>query len=360
MTEKKKIRVLVVDDETKLLDSYKIMLETAGFNVNTAENSKEAINLLNMYQHHVALVDLRIKDENGILLINSLKNLDKDIQIIIITGYPSHETAVEALKVGAYDYLSKTSETESIIETIEEAAEEYFFSKGISFDDDNSVKMNVICNNSFTKKGLITFCEKSKKIKIKAFSNNIPAFIKNNSALPNEIVLICGSCNFNEFDKTVKSIIKLKLILNNTVIVVFNHNLDEQQQIKLIKCGVSGFLDNTVSDEKTEELLLKVIDGEVLAPRSIVSKALKELSADYTLKDNLSEIDIKNNDMYLTTREQEILKCVARGLKNKEIAESLYISEKTVKTHMNNIFRKLDVDNRLQAINTAYKNNLIL
>lgn len=359
MSKRPKNRILVVDDEVKLLESYKIMLESTGFDVDIAQNGTEAINYIKTYDYQVALVDLRIKNENGIALVESLRKIKKELQIIIITGYPTHETAVQALKMGAFDYLSKTSESESIIETINEAINEYNLNISIEKIKEKAVEINVVCNNTFTKKGLLLFTEKSKKLHIKNFSHNIPSFIKNNTAVKGEIVLICGSCNFDNFDETVKMIIKLKLILSNTAIVVFNHNLDDFQQIELIKCGVSGFLDNTLSDERTEELLLKAVNGEVLAPRSIISKALKDLSVEYSQKDNTSEIELKNGELYLTTREQEILKCVARGLKNKEIADHLFISEKTVKTHMNNIFRKLDVDNRLQAINMAYKQNLI-
>jgi len=360
MTASNRNKILVVDDDDKLLVSYKAMLTAAGYDVVTAKNSKEAIQCVNDSECQVALVDLRIKDENGIVLAETLRNLSNFIQIIIITGYPDHETAVQALKVGAFDYLSKSSETESILESIAEAIAAQELSSMKSVAKDNAVSLCVICDNLFTKKGLMSFVEKSKRLQIKHFFPNINSFLKEIRDKTVELVLVCGNCNFDDFDKAVKMIRKLKLIYNEGFIVVFNHNLSEVQQLELIKCGVSGFLDNTIAENKTEDLLFKVLAGEVLAPRIIIAKALRELSTNYTIQDNLLSSDDKNNELYLTAREKEILKCVAGGLKNREIADQLFISEKTVKTHMNNIFRKLDVETRLQAINIAYKKNLII
>jgi DNA-binding NarL/FixJ family response regulator len=359
MTANEHFKVLVVDDDEKLLSSYRAMLSAAGYNVFTARNSAEAVECIKEDKCHIALVDLRIKDENGIVLAETLRKLDKSLQIIIITGYPDHETAVQALKVGAFDYLSKASETESILEAISEALLESSISLNNGDKKENGIGVSVICDNFFTKKGLLSFFEKSSRLYLNKFTPNIEFFLKSMGESNSNIILVCGSCCFDDFKKSVSLIKKLKLVCSEQNIVVFNHNLTEAQQLELIKCGIAGLLDNNLSEERTEELLIKVQEGEVLAPRFVVARALKELSTSYTMQGSVNAKDVFANDLYLTAREKEILKCVAGGLKNREIAEKLFISEKTVKTHMNNIFRKLDVESRLQAINVAYQKNLI-
>lgn len=66
----------------------------------------------------------------------------------------------------------------------------------------------------------------------------------------------------------------------------------------------------------------------------------------------------KSEDSNLTSREKEVLALIAEGLINREIAKRLYISEKTVKNHVSNIFKKLNVTDRTQAAIYAYKNNI--
>lgn len=74
--------------------------------------------------------------------------------------------------------------------------------------------------------------------------------------------------------------------------------------------------------------------------------------------DKLSERDLALSRARLTKREYEVLELIAEGMNNKEIGERLYISEKTVKNHVSNIFRKLEVNDRTQAAIFAFKNNI--
>ncbi len=86
-----------------------------------------------------------------------------------------------------------------------------------------------------------------------------------------------------------------------------------------------------------------------------------ETSEDYYLKNNVNDENnsLENKLIDLTNREIEVLKLVARGLLNKEIAERLYISERTVKNHISRIFKKIEVMDRTQAAVFAIKNKLI-
>ena len=81
--------------------------------------------------------------------------------------------------------------------------------------------------------------------------------------------------------------------------------------------------------------------------------------SDEELQDRVAELWRENQAVHLTAREMEVIACIARGCSNRDIAESLYVSEKTVKNHLTSIFRKLHVNDRTQALIYVLKHKLM-
>ena len=100
-------RVLVVDDERSILQLLKEALTHWGYQVTTAQNGREALDALRTSVFHVAMTDIRMPDMSGLDLLREIKKLDETIEVVVMTGYPAISSAIEALKEGAYDYLSK-------------------------------------------------------------------------------------------------------------------------------------------------------------------------------------------------------------------------------------------------------------
>jgi signal transduction histidine kinase len=100
-------RILIVDDEALVLDSCRRVLVGAGYQVHTASDGAEAIRKLREDAYDLMLVDLKMPDMDGIEVLNRAKQKDPAMVVALITGYGTVETAVEAMKNGAYDYLSK-------------------------------------------------------------------------------------------------------------------------------------------------------------------------------------------------------------------------------------------------------------
>jgi len=131
----------------------------------------------------------------------------------------------------------------------------------------------------------------------------------------------------------------------------------EQRVVEGIKAGVRGYILKDVEPEALASTIKAVNAGEtVIHPKitSLLFKELERVSADPG-EDNPSA----GGKTRLTPREMEILECIARGIHNKEIASRLFISEKTVKNHITNIFRKLQVEDRTQAALFAIKRKLV-
>jgi len=101
--------VLVVEDENILRDSLKDWLKD-NYNVTTAVDGNEALELIQEQDFDVLIVDVRLPGKNGIQVLREAREIRPQIQSIIITAYPSVELAVEAMKLGAVDYLIKPIE----------------------------------------------------------------------------------------------------------------------------------------------------------------------------------------------------------------------------------------------------------
>jgi DNA-binding NtrC family response regulator len=119
--EEKKIKLLVVDDEVQFLDSITKRLELRGFEVTKATNGTEAIDLARKKKFDIALVDLKMPGLDGKQVLEILKSEHKYIEVIILTGHGSLDSAVECTKLGAFDYLPKPYELEDLILKLKEA-----------------------------------------------------------------------------------------------------------------------------------------------------------------------------------------------------------------------------------------------
>src|SRR5216683_3271357 len=116
-------RILVVDDEELNRDLLQQILEREGYQVAIAANGQEALALLRQETFHVVLTDLKMPGMTGVEVIRELKTLAPFTMGIIHTAYGSVETAVEAMKVGAYDYVTKPVRRDELMVVIQRALE---------------------------------------------------------------------------------------------------------------------------------------------------------------------------------------------------------------------------------------------
>lgn len=128
---------------------------------------------------------------------------------------------------------------------------------------------------------------------------------------------------------------------------------DEDNIFKSIQAGANGYLLKDESPENLHRGILEIMDGGAPMTPSIALKAL-------TILRNPAEIPTENTTDYdLTKRETEVLEHLSKGLNYGEIAANLFISQGTVRKHIENIYRKLQVRNKLEAVNLARRERLI-
>ena len=118
-------RILIVDDEKSQRDMLAGSLEREGYSVTTAESGFEAIELCENRYFEVALIDLKMPGMDGIELLQKLRGMNPEIQAIMITAYGSIESAVEAMRLGAYHYVNKPINLDELKLNIKKALENY-------------------------------------------------------------------------------------------------------------------------------------------------------------------------------------------------------------------------------------------
>ena len=144
---------------------------------------------------------------------------------------------------------------------------------------------------------------------------------------------------------------QLRALGSTTKVIALTSFSEDDKVFPAIQAGAASYLLKDVSPDDLVEAIRAVHHGEARLHPDIARKLMREVSQMHNAHPD-SSVD------ELTGREQEVLRLVARGLSNREIAQELFISEKTVKTHVSNILSKLHLEDRTQAAIYALKHGL--
>jgi PAS domain S-box-containing protein len=122
--------VLVIDDDRDFADSLRNLLTLEGYQVEVAYNVAGALDALDRSGVEVALIDIRLGDQDGLVLLGEFRQRREDVICVIMTAYASVETAIEALQRGAYDFLCKPFYPEDLVATLERCFERLALARG--------------------------------------------------------------------------------------------------------------------------------------------------------------------------------------------------------------------------------------
>ncbi len=113
-----KFRILIVDDELVVRDSLKEWLEDEGFLVDMAESGEQALTMLTAETYNLMLLDIKMPGMDGVEVLKRSKDMHPDLPVVMMTAYATVETAVEAMKMGALDYLMKPFDPDTLVPLI--------------------------------------------------------------------------------------------------------------------------------------------------------------------------------------------------------------------------------------------------
>jgi two-component system NarL family response regulator len=147
----------------------------------------------------------------------------------------------------------------------------------------------------------------------------------------------------------------IKDVVPSAKIIMLTISDEEGDLYDAIKAGASGYLLKEISIEEVATAIRAVNEGQSLISPSMASKLLTEFASMIKRGDERQQLPTPR----LTDREMEVLKLVAKGMNNRDIAKQLFISENTVKNHIRNILEKLQLHSRMEAVVYAVREKLL-
>lgn len=211
-----------------------------------------------------------------------------------------------------------------------------------------AIKILIADDHHVVRRGLVFFLRTQEQIEIVGEAGNGKEAVELARTLKPDIILmdlIMPVMNGIEATKIIKA---ENPFINIMMLTSF---ADQEHVIPAIEAGASGYQLKDIQPDELVKAIFRIMDGENQLHPKATSLVLKHLSGNSRHEKKLLD--------ELTRRELEVLKEIASGKSNKEIAASLYITEKTVKTHVSNILAKLELADRTQAALYAVRNRLI-
>ncbi len=213
----------------------------------------------------------------------------------------------------------------------------------------NKIRVLIADDHAMVRQGLKTILELEDDICVVAQASNGEEAVSLAKSLKPDIILMDINMPILNGLQAIKM---LKEENDYFKIIVLTLHQDREYLFKTLQLGCEGYVLKDAESSVLIEAIRSVFREQTFIQPNMTSELVKEFN-----RVTLFEQDkcFSNN---LTNREIEVLKLIAEGMINKEIAKNLYISEKTVKNHISNIFKKLDVNDRTQAAIYAFKHNI--
>ena len=212
------------------------------------------------------------------------------------------------------------------------------------------VKTIVACRYPLVQEGLSKILEEDKAIKVVSGVSNLIDLIESCKQFDFDILLLGIELKGLNLTKILGLVKKNK---NAKVILLIDRDYSENLLINAIRSGVRGYVLKDVDSSHLIKSVKAVFDGELWVERKLMGKVVDGYS--YPTK----KLEVKGQIYDLTETEIKIIKLVLTGMTNREVADELYISEKTVKFHLYKIFKKLTIKNRAGLILFGFRNGFV-
>jgi DNA-binding NarL/FixJ family response regulator len=215
------------------------------------------------------------------------------------------------------------------------------------------VRVLVVDDHALFRRGIVTVLTNQANIKVVGeATNGLEAIEKAAELVPDVIVMDLNMPQCSGLEAT--QALQTKMPHLNILVLTVSEN--EADLFSAIKFGATGYMLKNTEPEELVQGIYHIANGGVIISPSMAAKLLTEF------KDSTTDAQARvtaDEEANLSPREDEVLRLVSQGATNREIADSLFISENTVKTHLRNIMDKLHLANRSQAAAYAVKRGLV-
>jgi DNA-binding NtrC family response regulator len=117
------LKLMLVDDEKRYLQTTAKLMKKKGIEVVTAQSGEQALDLLGTYDVHVVILDIKMPGMDGFKTLRAIKTLYPQVEVIMLTGHATMDSAIEGLQFGAFDYVMKPADIDDIVNKAYEAFE---------------------------------------------------------------------------------------------------------------------------------------------------------------------------------------------------------------------------------------------
>ncbi|NLL80785.1 MAG: sigma-54-dependent Fis family transcriptional regulator [Tissierellia bacterium] len=311
-----KKKILIIDDEEMIRLSLAEGLKDMGYSVDAASDGKEALEKARVFAPDMALLDMKLGDENGLDILPKLKDLDSDIEVVIMTAYGDIESAVKAIKLGAYDYINKPFnllEIDVIIKRVVSKQEQ----KNRLFTLEKSKGQQSYESNLIGEDPLML--EVLEKINILSKNDDVTVLIRGETGTGKDLV---ASAIHNHSIRKNRNMLKVNCA-----------STPEQ----LMESEFFGFEKNAFTGANTgKKGLMEVADGGTVfldeigeMPMNLQSKLLTFIEdKNFRRVGGLANIEVDVRIIAATNKELE------KAIKNKEFREDLYYRLNVIPLHL--------------------------
>ena len=213
-----------------------------------------------------------------------------------------------------------------------------------------TIKTLIACSHSLYGEGVSKILSEDKKVDVVSVASTLIDLIESSKQKNFDVLILDVDLKGLNLNKILALVKKNK---NAKVILLIDNSYSENLLINGIRSGIRGYVQKNVDASELIQSVKAVNDGELWAERKLMGKVVD--GSVYPTK----EENLKGQIYDLTETEIKIIKLVLTGMTNKEIADELYISEKTVKFHLYKVFKKLKVKNRSELMLFGFRNGLI-
>jgi len=211
---------------------------------------------------------------------------------------------------------------------------------------ERKIRVLIADDHSLMRQGLKKLLELEKDLEIIGVAvDGEDALKKSIDLKPDVLLLDINMPNMNG----IQTLRRIKDMGLATKVIMLTIHDDREYLFETVNIGAEGYVLKDADTDSLVKAIKDVYNGGTYIHPTLASEFVKE----YQRRDKSDE----DNSVKLTKREYEVISLIAEGLNNREIAEQLFISEKTVKNHVSNIFKKINVNDRTQAAIYAFKHN---
>ena len=211
----------------------------------------------------------------------------------------------------------------------------------------NSIRVLIVDNHAVTRAGLRRFLESQPDLLVVGEAIDGVQAVSETAELGPQVVIMDAQLPNNQ---SLEALRQIKLLNPETHVLLLSTLDREEYLYETLRAGAGGYVLKDIAPDELAQAVRTVARGEVLVQPQIAGRLISRFGKQGRAGSMLES---------LTARELEVLRLLARGLRNKEIAARLYVSERTVNFHLANIYQKLNVSGRTEALSKAHEQGLL-